>query len=683
MFDGAYLTANDNDIKRKLIAYEEALTVALGSIDRRGHAPEITVCIMSGLPTADASAASPLERMQDLVDRTTNLDVILAVEINGFDEPLQLQNLLGDPVLLVPLHEKNFNFGVAVMRLELEFNASGHLVAHTHERVALNCNVSENPGAQAELAAIYNSTDSKLDEPVATAADTITFAKFIKGTCTTFPDGAALCGCRVAQCAMGALAADSVLWLSGADLAIMNAGGIKSSIEKGRISRRQITIAFPFFNKAALLHRLTGRQILDTLQTSISKLDEFVNGSEPASGGTGQFAQVSHNIRYYWDFVKPQDSSAGRAWDSTANPNNNNDNGYQGGKVRSVAKIWKLQILQGSDGFVDMDMDQNYSVATNSYLAGGGDGYKIFRAVPQELKTNLGSSVDQAASKWLNFSGNVSNAVFTPPLSRRIIQKAPPPSSTAAPATLATRNMPSDLVTALATLVAFLVVLVAAFVAKRVKKWRADKAPENFEDKISKLRAMFHELNSSDHELAWRVPEEIDPSSLTILDKLGSGVGGDVCAGLLNVRIATGTKAEFKVAIKLPHEGSEESHRQALLDEALLLTQFNHRNVINCLGVVTRQHECKVVLPFCGRGALDALLKKRTRLDIFRLAQHVVEGMEYLSLRNFVHRDIASRNVLVSEDNIAKVRTLHSWARLLLVLVSCWLCPKAFAPDLS
>lgn len=37
-------------------------------------------------------------------------------------------------------------------------------------------------------------------------------------------------------------------------------------------------------------------------------------------------------------------------------------------------------------------------------------------------------------------------------------------------------------------------------------------------------------------------------------------------------------------------------------------------------------------------------------------SQHVALGMQYLSGKGFVHRDLAARNILVSKDNICKVK---------------------------
>ena len=49
--------------------------------------------------------------------------------------------------------------------------------------------------------------------------------------------------------------------------------------------------------------------------------------------------------------------------------------------------------------------------------------------------------------------------------------------------------------------------------------------------------------------------------------------------------------------------------REDLLKEALLMAQFSHKNIVALIGVVTKNQRCQVIMQFCDKGSLDALLR--------------------------------------------------------------------------
>lgn len=131
---------------------------------------------------------------------------------------------------------------------------------------------------------------------------------------------------------LGNLIADIMRAASGADVAIINGGGIRTSIKKGKIRVKDIYSVLPFDNYIVAV-RLTGRQILGALEHGVSGIEE----------GQGRFPQVS-GLAFQYAPCAPK-----------------------GNRVKGA-------FISGQA----IDPDKEYSVATNDFLAAGGDGYKAF-----------------------------------------------------------------------------------------------------------------------------------------------------------------------------------------------------------------------------------------------------------------------------------------------------------------
>ncbi|EDQ90683.1 uncharacterized protein MONBRDRAFT_15893 [Monosiga brevicollis MX1] len=162
---------------------------------------------------------------------------------------------------------------------------------------------------------------------------------------------------------------------------------------------------------------------------------------------------------------------------------------------------------------------------------------------------------------------------------------------------------------------------------------------------------MIDQLKNSDGDV--KVPRELRRQCLTLLEELGRGAFGLVYKGLLEEPPNPG----FLVAVKSLHDAADEKARQELLEEAAVMAQFNHRNVVKLVGVVTVGRPILVVIEFCEKGALKGYLEKHdlTQHQKLRFALDAARGLEHIHAYNFVHRDVAARNVLVSSDLTAKV----------------------------
>jgi 2',3'-cyclic-nucleotide 2'-phosphodiesterase (5'-nucleotidase family) len=129
---------------------------------------------------------------------------------------------------------------------------------------------------------------------------------------------------------LGNLAADALLAsFPGAQLALTNSGGIREDIPAGEVSMGAVLAAFPFPNKAVALD-LTGRELRALL--------------EHAAGLTNGVLQVSRGVRVRYDSRRPA-----------------------GQRILSVT-------VDGRS----LEDGTTYRVATNAFLADGGDGYRVF-----------------------------------------------------------------------------------------------------------------------------------------------------------------------------------------------------------------------------------------------------------------------------------------------------------------
>jgi serine/threonine protein kinase len=154
-----------------------------------------------------------------------------------------------------------------------------------------------------------------------------------------------------------------------------------------------------------------------------------------------------------------------------------------------------------------------------------------------------------------------------------------------------------------------------------------------------------------------------------MIGELGSGAFGEVWKAELDESSAGGVPGHL-VAVKKVKLGAPESEREELLKEALLMAQFSgadagHPNVISLVGVVEDgAGPTLAVIAYCENGSLESFLTKHAKLatgerldGAFRIGvgQQVTRGMAFLAGRSLVHRDLASRNVLVDSRRSCRV----------------------------
>ena len=186
---------------------------------------------------------------------------------------------------------------------------------------------------------------------------------------------------RVRETNLGNVVADSLYqygqtgFSHPTDIAVTNGGGLRETIAKGKpITKGNVIAVLPFGNTISQI-QVTGQQVLDMFEKSLGSilqvdkdgkkvLDE--NG-QPLLEPSGGFLQVS-GVKVYYDTNLP-----------------------------SGKRVLAIQVKNRTTGRYNLlDLAKTYYLATNDFLAAGGDGYTMLGGAREE-----GPSMDAAFEEYL------------------------------------------------------------------------------------------------------------------------------------------------------------------------------------------------------------------------------------------------------------------------------------------
>ncbi|KAK7895646.1 hypothetical protein WMY93_020971 [Mugilogobius chulae] len=144
---------------------------------------------------------------------------------------------------------------------------------------------------------------------------------------------------------------------------------------------------------------------------------------------------------------------------------------------------------------------------------------------------------------------------------------------------------------------------------------------------------------------------EIERTDITMKHKLGGGQYGEVYEGVWK-------KYNLTVAVKTLKEDTMEV--EEFLKEAAVMKEIKHPNLVQLLGVCTREPPFYIITEFMTHGNLLDYLRECNREEVnavvlLHMATQISSAMEYLEKKNFIHRDLAARNCLVGENHLVKV----------------------------
>jgi 2',3'-cyclic-nucleotide 2'-phosphodiesterase (5'-nucleotidase family) len=175
---------------------------------------------------------------------------------------------------------------------------------------------------------------------------------------------------RKGESNLGNLITDAMLDVTGADFALTNGGGIRASIDAGEITKGEVITVLPFGNYIQT-KAVTGTDVKAALE----------NGASGYPANHGAFAHVA-GLTYAIDDTKPA-----------------------GERVHSI-------MIQGEP----IEMDKTYSMATNDFLAAGGDNYTMFKDL---VHTGDYPALDEAVITYIKDRGTIA-----PEIEGRIVVKA-------------------------------------------------------------------------------------------------------------------------------------------------------------------------------------------------------------------------------------------------------------------
>ncbi|MBN9242929.1 MAG: 5'-nucleotidase C-terminal domain-containing protein [Mesorhizobium sp.] len=185
--------------------------------------------------------------------------------------------------------------------------------------------------------------------------------------------------CRARECSMGNLVSDAILDRvkdQGVTIVFSNGGGLRASIDQGKVTMGEVLTVLPFQNTIATF-KLDGKDVVAALENGTSQLED----------GAGRFAQVA-GLKYSFDKSKAP-----------------------GSRISDV-------LVADGPNWVPIDENKEYIVATNNYVRQGGDGYKVFAEKAKDAY-DYGPSLEQVVADYLS-----AHNPYTPKTEGRITEIA-------------------------------------------------------------------------------------------------------------------------------------------------------------------------------------------------------------------------------------------------------------------
>ena len=247
--------------------------------------------------------------------------------------------------------------------ITLTFDDAGNLKSAEGEPILLDASFTPDAAIAARVAEMGAPIEEMKQRVVASAAEVIEGDRNV---------------CRVQECSMGNLVADAILDRvadQGVTIAITNSGGLRASIDEGEVTMGEVLTVLPFQNTLSTF-QVSGQTVIDALENGVSQVEDV----------KGRFPQVA-GMKF--------------TWDQSVAPNE--------GRITEV-------MVRDGESWVPIDPAATYTLVSNNYVRGGGDGYKMFRDADNAY--DYGPDLADVTAEYL-----AKNAPYAPYTDGRITKK--------------------------------------------------------------------------------------------------------------------------------------------------------------------------------------------------------------------------------------------------------------------
>ncbi|WP_127115042.1 bifunctional metallophosphatase/5'-nucleotidase [Shimia sediminis] len=301
---------------------------------------------------------------QHVAANTTGVDVIVGGHSNTYLSNTSdrakgpYPTMVGNTAIV-----QAYAYGKFLGELNVTFNDAGEITEAKGEPIIMDAAVAEDADTKARITELAGPLEEIRQQVVASADAAIEGDRAV---------------CRVQECAMGNLVADAMLDRvadQGVTIAIANSGGLRASIDAGDVTMGEVLTVLPFQNTLSTF-QVSGQTVIDALENGVSQVEEV----------KGRFPQVA-GLKF--------------TWDSSVAPNE--------GRVMDV-------MVMKDGAWAPIDPAATYTLVSNNYVRGGGDGYKMFRSA--ENAYDYGPDLADVTAEYM-----AKNAPYAPYTDGRITKK--------------------------------------------------------------------------------------------------------------------------------------------------------------------------------------------------------------------------------------------------------------------